>query len=130
MVLAGGNASRRTRSSTPRRLATVDTTRPRRSTTIVRRWSRSEATAEEVEELVRGFTSLPAPLMAETPRAPRTVRQPRPLDDAFPCRRDGGAGGPLECGINIGVGLGGVSARVGPVCEYVTPVADRRRVPA
>lgn len=99
---------------------TAPVAREDRATTIVRRWSRNEATAEEVDELVPRFMSLPAPVLAEALQALQAVGHPQHLDDAFTCRRDEGAGAPLECGIDTGGGLSGLSAQAGLGCWYVT----------
>lgn len=101
--------------------ARVTVAREDRTTAIIRRWSRNEATAEEVEEVATRFMRLPAPLLIEAMQAAETVGQPRRVDDAFRCRHDASADAPLECGINTGgdqLFHGNIQA--GLDCWYVT----------
>ncbi len=89
-------------------------------TAIIRRWSRNEATAEEVGELIPQITCLPAPLLVEAMQALQTFGQPQHIDDAFTCRRDPGADAPLECDFSTTGGLSGLSAQAQLGCSYVT----------
>ncbi len=91
-----------------------------RATAIVRRWSRNEATAEEVEELASPFIRLPAPLLVEAMHALETVGQPRRVDNAFTCRQDSSADSPLECTIDTSGDQGHVNYQAGLACWYVT----------
>lgn len=101
--------------------ARVTVAREDRATAIIRRWSRNEATAEEVQEMTNRLMSLPAPLLIEALQALQTVGQPRRIDDAFRCRHDASADAPLECGINTGgdqLFHGNIQA--GLDCWYIT----------
>lgn len=99
--------------------ARVAVTRDDRATAIIRRWSRDEATAEEIQELASQFMNLPAPLLVEALRAAETVGQPRRVDAAFRCRHDASADAPLECGINTGGDQFHGNVQAGLDCWYV-----------
>lgn len=112
-ALMGGSACAHTHASVP--VAPED-----RATAIVRRWSRNEATAEEVQELAGQFMRLPTPLLVEAMHAAETVGQPRRVDNAFRCRPDASADAPLECAINTGGDQFHGNVQAGLDCWYVT----------
>lgn len=90
-----------------------------RDAAIVRRWSRNEATAEEVQQVLRRFESLPDEPKSEALQALMTVGQPRHVDAAFFCSGDAGSPAPLQCAHNTGGDQLGQQIQFGFDCWYV-----------